>query len=156
MISPEAKLSGDIRVGAGCVIHPKALLLAEGGPILLGRDNIVEEQSIIINRPSPSAPGAAMRIGDSNHFHVGCQVLATAVGNSNAFHVRSEVSEGSVVGNGCVIGAAVKVAPNTTVPDATMVYGPQAQSNPIPNAVQAHLALHSKELELLHKLFKRK
>mmetsp|Transcript_17258 Transcript_17258/g.67157 ORF Transcript_17258/g.67157 Transcript_17258/m.67157 type:complete len:98 (-) Transcript_17258:252-545(-) len=97
-----------------------------------------------------------MTIGDSNHFHVGCQVMAQSVGSCNSFEVRSEVGEGSTVGNGCIVGVATKVAPSSSIPDSTMVYGPQALQNSIPNAVRSHLTLHKKELELLHKLFKRK
>lgn len=35
---------------AGCIIHPKASILAHGAPIQLGTDCIVEEGAVIINR----------------------------------------------------------------------------------------------------------
>ena len=32
------------------MIHPKAKILAEAGPIIIGENNLVEEQALIINR----------------------------------------------------------------------------------------------------------
>jgi len=36
--------------GARTVIHPKARILAEDGPIIIGENNIIEELSQIVNR----------------------------------------------------------------------------------------------------------
>lgn len=37
-------------VGARTVVHPKARIIAEAGPIVIGEGNLIEEQALIINR----------------------------------------------------------------------------------------------------------
>lgn len=46
----EADYYGEITIGSRTVIHPKARILAEAGPIIIGEGNLVEEQAQIINR----------------------------------------------------------------------------------------------------------
>lgn len=36
--------------GARTVVHPKARIIAEAGPIIIGEGNLIEEQALIINR----------------------------------------------------------------------------------------------------------
>ena len=36
--------------GTGTVVHPSAHILAEGGPIIIGDNNLIQEQVTIINR----------------------------------------------------------------------------------------------------------
>lgn len=37
-------------IGARTVVHPKARIIAEAGPIIIGEGNLIEEQALIINR----------------------------------------------------------------------------------------------------------
>ena len=37
-------------LGAQTVVHPGAQILAEGGPIVIGEGNLIQEQATIINR----------------------------------------------------------------------------------------------------------
>lgn len=37
-------------LGARTVVHPKARIIAEAGPIVIGEGNLIEEQALIINR----------------------------------------------------------------------------------------------------------
>ncbi len=46
----ESVLVGDITIGARTVIHPKAQIIAESGPIIIGENNLIEEYAKIINR----------------------------------------------------------------------------------------------------------
>lgn len=39
-----------ICAGARTVVHPKARIIAEAGPIVIGEGNLIEEQALIINR----------------------------------------------------------------------------------------------------------
>lgn len=41
-----------IFAGARTVVHPKARIIAEAGPIIIGEGNLIEEQVLIINRYS--------------------------------------------------------------------------------------------------------
>jgi dynactin-6 len=49
-VCQEAELIGDITIEEGTVVHPKARILAKGGPIIIGQNNIIEEQVVIENR----------------------------------------------------------------------------------------------------------
>jgi dynactin-6 len=49
IVCQEAQLSGDVTVEDGTVIHPKVTIIAEAGPIIIGMNNILEEQVVIKN-----------------------------------------------------------------------------------------------------------
>lgn len=50
LICQDTELRGDITIGGGTIIHPKAVIIAAGGPIVFGKNCVVEETSAIINR----------------------------------------------------------------------------------------------------------
>jgi dynactin-6 len=50
VICQDAELKGEITIGAGTVVHPKATLFAAAGPIEIGENCIVEENAVIVNR----------------------------------------------------------------------------------------------------------
>lgn len=52
VVCTECELKGDITVGSNTVIHPRAQIIAEAGPIIIGENNLIEEQVQIINRYS--------------------------------------------------------------------------------------------------------
>jgi len=45
-----SELQGDITIGSRTVIHPRAKIIALLGPIIIGENNIIEEQVQIINK----------------------------------------------------------------------------------------------------------
>ncbi len=47
VVCQEALLVGEITIEDGTVVHPKASIIAEGGPIIIGQNNIIEEQVVI-------------------------------------------------------------------------------------------------------------
>lgn len=50
VVCEESILKGDITIGAKTIIHPRACILAEAGPIIIGEGNIIEEMATIANR----------------------------------------------------------------------------------------------------------
>ena len=66
----------------------------KGGPIEIGKNNIIEENCIIINRllnakemiVKKEVP--TMVIGNNNHFQVGAQIMALSIGDNNCFEIR--------------------------------------------------------------------
>lgn len=50
IVCEEAKLRGDITIGAGTIVHPCASIIADAGPIVIGERCLIEEQSKIIHR----------------------------------------------------------------------------------------------------------
>jgi dynactin-6 len=44
------ELVGDITIGSKTLIHPNVKIIAQAGPIILGENNLFEEQTVIINK----------------------------------------------------------------------------------------------------------
>ncbi|KAF0029299.1 hypothetical protein F2P81_018404 [Scophthalmus maximus] len=52
VVCVESEIRGDVTIGARTVVHPKARIIAEAGPIIIGEGNLIEEQALIINSGS--------------------------------------------------------------------------------------------------------
>eukprot|EP00002_Diphylleia_rotans_P021515 TRINITY_DN4185_c0_g1_i3.p1 TRINITY_DN4185_c0_g1~~TRINITY_DN4185_c0_g1_i3.p1 ORF type:complete len:111 (-),score=10.71 TRINITY_DN4185_c0_g1_i3:21-353(-) len=50
MICPTAIIKGNVTLGSGCILHPQASIIAEGGAIEIGDNNIIEEYAVIYFR----------------------------------------------------------------------------------------------------------
>lgn len=50
VVCQDVELKGDITVGAGTIVHPKATIFAIAGPIVIGAGCIIEEGVILVNR----------------------------------------------------------------------------------------------------------
>lgn len=108
-------IKGNVTFGEGCIVHPGAQIIAEGGDIIFGDFNIVEEYAKIVNVPRKDQQGNAvkrtMRIGNYNQFEVNCSVESSEIGDMNEFGVRSVIGVGCVITNCCVINPTVQVPP---------------------------------------------
>ena len=126
VVCGECELRGDITIGARSVIHPRARILAEAGPIVIGENNLIEELSCIINRsqaPGTGQPESVLIIGNNNVFEVGARCEALHVGDSNVLEARSFVGRGTELGNGCTIGTACRVDSREALPDNCVLFG---------------------------------
>jgi carbonic anhydrase/acetyltransferase-like protein (isoleucine patch superfamily) len=108
-IAPTAVLCGEVVVGPRCQIGSGAVLVAEGGPITLGREVIVRDHAAVrASARHPVAIGNHVLVGPGACLF-GCTVedevfLATRVIRRRAevrvnavVHVRSTVAEGATV-----------------------------------------------------------
>ncbi|KAL9538919.1 hypothetical protein PS6_011411 [Mucor atramentarius] len=147
VVCQETELKGEISIGAGTVLHPQCRVIAENGPIYIGKNNIIEENVIIFNKNS-----TPLVIGDDNEFEVGCYVEGARIGNNNIVESRARIVGSTSVGNYCVIGSACSTESNETIPDLTIIYGSQSkrrcQSEPL--ATQA--TLHARHLDYLREV----
>lgn len=60
--------------GSRTFIHPNVKIFAQAGPIFIGENNLIEEQTTIINKLQDGADSKnqkVMIIGDNNVFEVG-------------------------------------------------------------------------------------
>uniref|UniRef100_A0A914XCR0 Dynactin subunit 6 n=1 Tax=Plectus sambesii TaxID=2011161 RepID=A0A914XCR0_9BILA len=120
VVCQEALLLGEITIGAGTVIHPKAQILAEAGPIIIGENNLIEENALISNK---SSPARTMVIGNSNVFEIASQTYAMSVGDNNVVEVRGRVGEHVEVSSGCVIGVGCSLSTPGLLPERTVIFG---------------------------------
>ncbi|KAF8886940.1 hypothetical protein BD779DRAFT_541809 [Infundibulicybe gibba] len=105
VVCQDVELKGDITIGSGTIVHPKATIFAIAGPIVIGTGCIIEEGAIIVNRRK-----GIMRIGDDNLFEIGCRVESPSVENFNTISTRARVHH-----------------TDETLDDYTVVYGPSAE-----------------------------
>ncbi|XP_074084349.1 dynactin subunit 6 isoform X1 [Macrotis lagotis] len=97
VVCVESEIRGDVTIGPRTVIHPKARIIAEAGPIVIGEGNLIEEQALILNgypeNILPDAEGVEpkpMIIGTNNVFEVGCYSEAMKMGDNNVIESKEE------------------------------------------------------------------
>ncbi|EIW55421.1 trimeric LpxA-like protein [Trametes versicolor FP-101664 SS1] len=124
VVCQDVELKGDITIGAGTIVHPKATIFAIAGPIVIGSGCIIEEGAIIVNRRKE-----VMHIGDDNLFEIGCRVECPTVGNCNTVCTRARVHHTLRMSSYCVIGAGVLVVPteDEILDEYTVIHGPAAE-----------------------------
>ncbi|OON14191.1 hypothetical protein X801_10021 [Opisthorchis viverrini] len=121
VVCSECELCGEVVIGAGTIVHPKARIVAEAGLIHIGAFNLIEEQVEIINH----TPDTVLKIGDHNVFEVGARCEAMEIGDNNVFEAKSCVGPHMRITNGCVIGAMCSLMSDETLPECTVIYGEQ-------------------------------
>jgi UDP-N-acetylglucosamine acyltransferase len=128
-----AVLEGEIRLGPGCVIGPRAYLI---GPLTMGRDNFVHSNSVIGERPQHLQyrdEPAGVVVGDGNTFrenvtvHRGTTDLArTLIGSGNSFMPVSHVAHDCHVADGCVLDNNALLGGHCVLLDGVLVGGNSA------------------------------
>lgn len=112
------------------MVHPKARIYAEAGPIIIGEGNLIEEQAFIRNGyPENIAPDSEdvepkpMVIGTNNVFEVGCYSHAMKIGDNNVIESKAFVGRNVILTSGCIIGACCQVDTCEVIPENTVIYG---------------------------------
>ncbi|KAI9593478.1 trimeric LpxA-like protein, partial [Syncephalis fuscata] len=131
LVCQEAHLTGNVSIG--CVLHPKCSIIADVGPIVIGRNNILEEGVIIINR---------------NQMPLIIVIEGSKIGSRNIFEARSRVVGATTVGNHCVIGIGCQTEQDETVPDCTIIFGERLDRR-VGKPDSTYPGLHQKHLEYL-------
>ena len=93
---------GNIKFGYGCMIHPYAKIITEGGSsIIFGDYNIIEEDVLIkacpkINSKTGKEEPTSIIIGNFNHFKIGAHVENTSVQDCNVIDYRAKIVNGFI------------------------------------------------------------
>jgi UDP-N-acetylglucosamine acyltransferase len=142
LISPEAELApdvevgafviieGNVRVGPGCVIRPRAHLI---GPLTMGRDNQVFGNAVLGERPQHvkyQGEPTGVAIGDGNTFRENVTVhrgtthsWTTRIGNGNYFMAGSHVGHDCQVGDRCTLVNNAVLGGHCVVGDGVYISG---------------------------------
>lgn len=158
VVCKECELKGDITIGSRTIIHPRARIVAENGPIIIGENNLIEEQAQIINRfPMVQTSTVPMVIGSHNVFEVGSLCEALKVGDYNVLEAKAKVGRQTELTNGCIVGAMCEVVSEEIIPENTVIYGRKCErriqgERPAPQTLQ--LDFLSKFLPNYHHLKK--
>jgi carbonic anhydrase/acetyltransferase-like protein (isoleucine patch superfamily) len=103
-IAPNAVVRGDVSIGARSVVLFGAVITADGGPVEIGEDCVIMENTVI--RGTPKAPvkiGNRVLVGPQTHL-TGCVI------DNDCF-----IATGSTVFNGARLEEAVEVRINGVV-----------------------------------------
>ena len=125
-IAPTAVICGDVTVGQSTSVGFGAVLTAESGPIVVGRECVIMENAVIRGtKRHPATVGDHVLIGPGAYLS-GCAIRDCAF-----------LATGSRVFNGAIIGARAEVRINATVhlltkllEDATVPIGWVAVGDP--------------------------
>uniref|UniRef100_A0A8C7WUN6 Dynactin subunit 6 n=1 Tax=Oryzias sinensis TaxID=183150 RepID=A0A8C7WUN6_9TELE len=129
VVCVESEIRGDVTIGPRTVVHPKARIIAEAGPIVIGEGNLIEEQALIINSypenimPDSEMEPKTMTIGINNVFEVGCVSQALKIGDNNVIESKADVGRNVILTSGCIIGAFCQVNTCEVIPENTVIYG---------------------------------
>lgn len=130
-VAPNATICGEVTIGENCRILYGAVLVAEGGPVVIGSQCIIMENAVIRGTPHhPTQLGDHVLVGPGAYLS-GCTVedsafLATGarVFNGAQIGTRSEVRINGVVHLRTVLPA------DTTVPIGWVAVGDPAEILP--------------------------
>jgi carbonic anhydrase/acetyltransferase-like protein (isoleucine patch superfamily) len=125
-IAPTAVICGEVTIGPSTSVGFGAVLTAESGPIIVGRECVIMENAVIRGtRRHPASVGDHVLIGPGAYLS-GCAVRDCAF-----------LATGSRVFNGAIVGARAEVRINATVhlltklpEDATVPIGWVAVGDP--------------------------
>ncbi|XP_028812439.1 dynactin subunit 6 [Denticeps clupeoides] len=129
VVCVESEIRGDVTIGPRTVVHPKARIIAEAGPIIIGEGNLIEEQALITHRYPENisetewVEAKTMIIGTNNVFEVGCVSQALKIGDNNVIESKAKVGKNVILTSGCIIGSCCHVNTCEVIPENTVIYG---------------------------------
>jgi carbonic anhydrase/acetyltransferase-like protein (isoleucine patch superfamily) len=125
-VSEAAYVVGDVTIGERSSVWPGAVVRADFGPIRIGANTHVEDNSTLHYGPDGIDIGDNVTIGHNVVVH--CRRIgdATLVGNG------ATLLDGAEIGANCVIAAGAVVRPGTKIPDSSFAAGVPAKVRPLP------------------------
>ncbi|CAG8522178.1 15673_t:CDS:2 [Funneliformis caledonium] len=134
VVCQDIELKGEIQIGPG-------------GPIIIGQNNIVEENVTIINKLP-----TALTIGDDNVFEVGCYVEGSKIGSKNIIEAKARILSGTSLGNNCVVGAVCSTKKDEIILDNTVIYGDHHNRRIQTASANQISSLHTRHLDYLREV----
>ncbi|TLD29132.1 hypothetical protein PspLS_03657, partial [Pyricularia sp. CBS 133598] len=123
-IHDSAILSGmyPITISSESVIHPRARLESEGGPVNIGRRCIVQER-VLLGAGGNHAEGS-VTLGDYVTVEAAANIECggTMIGEGTIVGVGCKIGPGAFIGKYCTLTPRSVIAPKERIPDGTVVY----------------------------------
>lgn len=120
-ISKSACVVGDAEIGEHCLIMPGAVIRADFGPIKIGNNVWVEDNSVIHGAPP------CLEIGDDVTIGHGAVVNGRRVGNRVLIGINAAILHDVEIGDHCIIAAGAVVNQGMKIPDNSFVAGVPAR-----------------------------
>lgn len=133
-VHPDATVIGDVRIGAGASVWPRAVLRGDYGTITVGERTSIQDGTVVhATADKPTRIGAGCVVGHLAHLE-GCTVEDGCLIGSG-----SVVLHDAVVSSGALVGAGAVVNDRMQVPARAMALGVPARIRPdaVPDGVIA-------------------
>lgn len=94
-VAPNATIRGNVKIGKGTSVLFGAVITAEGGPVTIGKNCVIMEQTVIRGTPKhPAKLGHSVLIGPQSHLS-GCVIedevfIATGATIFNGVHIKQD------------------------------------------------------------------
>ena len=121
-VHPDATVIGDVTLGEGATVWPRAVLRGDYGTITVGAGTSIQDGTVVhATAVDPTVIGAECVVGHLAHLE-GCVVEDRClVGSGSIVLARSRIRTGAVV------GAAALVPEGMDVPEGALVIGVPAK-----------------------------
>ncbi len=117
-VHPDATVIGDVRIGAGASVWPRAVLRGDYGSITVGPRTSIQDGTVVhATADKPTTVGADCVVGHLAHLE-GCTVEDGCLVGSG-----SVVLHDAVVRAGALVGAGAVVSDRVEVPARAMALG---------------------------------
>ena len=117
-VHPDATVIGDVRIGAGSSIWPRAVLRGDYGTITVGQRTSIQDGTVVhATFDKPTTIGSDCVVGHLAHLE-GCTVEDGCLVGSG-----SVVLHDAVVRSGALVGAGAVVSDRTEIPPKAMALG---------------------------------
>jgi carbonic anhydrase/acetyltransferase-like protein (isoleucine patch superfamily) len=145
-IADNAYLMGDIEVHEGASIWPGAVLRAEYGRIIVGRNAAILDRAVVHG----GGVGALTRvtdIGEGTVIGVAAMIHGMAAGRNTRIGDNATVLEAAMVGDWCFVEPRAAILPRAVIPSSSVVAGvPGAVTGQIDQRIQQLLTIQGHQL----------
>ena len=121
-VAANATVLGDVTLGRGVNIWYGAVLRADEGALILGKNSNVQDNAVLHCDPGGQVVlGKNVTVGHSAIVH-GC-----TVGDNSLIGMHATILNHAVVGKNCIIGAGALVPEGMVIPDGSVAVGVPAK-----------------------------
>lgn len=121
-VADTATVKGYVTIAGNCGIWFGAVVRAEAGTVMIGRNSNVQDNSVVHTDPGHNVViGDGVTIGHNATIH-GCEI-----GDNTLIGMGAIVLNGAKIGRSCLIGAGSLVTEHTVIPDGSLAFGSPAK-----------------------------
>jgi carbonic anhydrase/acetyltransferase-like protein (isoleucine patch superfamily) len=115
-----ACIFGDVEIGENSNVWPGAVLRGDSAAIKIGKNTSIQDNCVVHAEED-------MVIGDNVILGHTAVIHGKVIGSNVIIGNNATVLDGAEIGNYCIVGAGATVAPNTIIPDRSLVMGVPAK-----------------------------
>jgi carbonic anhydrase/acetyltransferase-like protein (isoleucine patch superfamily) len=119
-ISEAAYIVGDVVIGEGSSVWPGAVIRADSGRVVIGKNTAIEDNCVV---HSGKPPDGDTSIGDNVNVGHGAVFHGRKIGNNVLVGINAVILHEAVIGDYCLIGAGCMVSEGMVIPDNSFVVG---------------------------------